>query len=285
MIGIGAIFQNEAPYLKEWIEFHRLVGVEKFFLLDNLSTDSFHEILKPYIECGIVDLCSWPLEHGNIQEFNEIQCLAYERILHKAKSQVKWLALIDIDEFLFSPKTDHLEEILSSFDEFGGIGVNWQVFGTSFIHRIPKGQLLIETLNSKWPVHAGTNHHIKSLVRTDRVKHCDNPHFMEYQEGYFQINTKKIRFEGKLSPTVEIDLLRINHYTLRDELYFKTQKIPRLKKWWKGIYHDFEAIYKPQSMIEDRTIHRFVSKVKDLLLADRFHAGSLFSHAAHANEE
>ena len=36
---IAAVFQNEAPYLKEWIEFHKLVGVEHFLLVDNESTD------------------------------------------------------------------------------------------------------------------------------------------------------------------------------------------------------------------------------------------------------
>lgn len=32
---ICAIFKEEAPYLPEWIEFHRLMGVERFFLYDN----------------------------------------------------------------------------------------------------------------------------------------------------------------------------------------------------------------------------------------------------------
>ena len=31
-VSIGAIFKNEALYLKEWIEFHRIVGVEHFYL-------------------------------------------------------------------------------------------------------------------------------------------------------------------------------------------------------------------------------------------------------------
>jgi hypothetical protein len=31
-LAITAIFQNEAPYLKEWIEFHLLMGAEHFYL-------------------------------------------------------------------------------------------------------------------------------------------------------------------------------------------------------------------------------------------------------------
>jgi len=39
-LSICAIFKDEAPYLPEWIEFHRLVGVERFFLYDNGSGDA-----------------------------------------------------------------------------------------------------------------------------------------------------------------------------------------------------------------------------------------------------
>ncbi len=269
MIAVGAIFRDEAPYLREWIEFHRLMGVEKFYLLDNLSTDSFREVLAPYIQKGIVDLSSWPLEHGNVVEWNEIQCLAYDRILHKARGQAKWLALIDIDEFLFSPQFDHLDKVLSSFEEAGGVCVNWQAFGTSGISQIPSNQLLIESLNLKWPISTGTNHHVKSIIRPDRVESCIDPHYVEYKAGFFQVNTNKTRFEGKLSPTIEIDLLRLNHYTIRDEFYFKNQKIPRLKKWWNegGIpaIENWEAKYKGAAVVEDHIIHRFVPKLRQSL--------------------
>lgn len=29
-LAAAAIFQDEAPYLKEWIEYHKLIGVEHF---------------------------------------------------------------------------------------------------------------------------------------------------------------------------------------------------------------------------------------------------------------
>ena len=53
-LSITAVLQNEAPYIKEWIEYHRLVGVERFYIYDNESTDNVKEILKPYIDLGIV---------------------------------------------------------------------------------------------------------------------------------------------------------------------------------------------------------------------------------------
>ena len=43
------IYRDDAAYLAEWIEFHRLMGVERFFLYDNGSTDDHREVLAPYL--------------------------------------------------------------------------------------------------------------------------------------------------------------------------------------------------------------------------------------------
>ena len=56
---VCAIFKNETPYLKEWIEFHRIVGVEKFILYQNNSVDDYRYVLDPYVAEGIVELIDW----------------------------------------------------------------------------------------------------------------------------------------------------------------------------------------------------------------------------------
>ena len=53
-LAVVAIMKNEGPYLKEWIEFHKLVGVQKFYLYDNESNDDSRKILEPYIKEGLV---------------------------------------------------------------------------------------------------------------------------------------------------------------------------------------------------------------------------------------
>ena len=47
-------YSNHASYMREWIEFHRLVGFERFFLYDNGSTDDHASVLRPYVEEGVV---------------------------------------------------------------------------------------------------------------------------------------------------------------------------------------------------------------------------------------
>lgn len=263
-LALTAIFQNEAPYLKEWIDFHRGVGFEYFYLFDHFSTDFPEKVLEPYIAKGTVKLTRWPITYSDVYEWTEVQCLAYERAIHWACGKTKWLAILDVDEYLF-PVEGGLIGTLKPFEEFGGVGVNWQVYGTSGIAKIPEDRLMIEVLNWKAPENQETNRHIKSIVRPERVKSLDNAHSMTYHKGFFQVNTKKERFDGCISPTIEIDLLRINHYTLRDEHYLATQKIPRLQKWWpknnpRKPIEDWKAKFATMNLIEDKCIHCFLIK-------------------------
>ena len=41
--------RNEGPYLREWLEFHRLVGVTAFYVFDDASTDDTRAVLAPYV--------------------------------------------------------------------------------------------------------------------------------------------------------------------------------------------------------------------------------------------
>lgn len=59
-LAIVTIMKNEAPYVKEWLDYHILVGVKKFYIYDNDSDDNLHDILRPYIEQGIVEYTFFP---------------------------------------------------------------------------------------------------------------------------------------------------------------------------------------------------------------------------------
>jgi hypothetical protein len=106
-LSICAIFKDEAPYLPEWIEFHRLVGVERFFLYDNGSGDGGREVVEPWVRAGVVSVfdCSTPLAEGG-------QGRAYADALNRARGRTRWLAFIDLDEFLFSPGGLALPDVL-----------------------------------------------------------------------------------------------------------------------------------------------------------------------------
>ena len=55
-----AIAKGEAPYIREWIIFHRMVGVDKFYIYDNGSDDCLYEEIKDFIDEGLVEYTYYP---------------------------------------------------------------------------------------------------------------------------------------------------------------------------------------------------------------------------------
>ncbi len=227
-IAICAIFRDEAPYLKEWIEFHKLVGVQHFYLYNNLSTDDYLSILTPYIESNEVELTEWPFAADCPIRWYEIQTSAYNNALKKALYKSKWIAALDTDEFLFPMNTDSLVTFLKRYEKYGGLCVNWQMFGSSGIWQIPSDKLLIEMLTLGAEKHDSDNLNVKTIARPECVAYCPLcPHYFIYHHGFFQVTENKQAFEGAFPPCISVDKIRINHYWSRNEEFFYRTKVNR----------------------------------------------------------
>lgn len=207
-LSVCAIYRNEAPYLQEWIEFHRLVGAERFFLYDNESTDDHEAVLEPYVAEGVAVVHHWPHHPG--------QQAAYDHCLSEHGSESRWIAFVDIDEFLFAPGGVPLPEILSEFEPWAAVGVNRATYGTSGLKQKPDG-LVIENYLMKWPGAAS----IKSIVDPSRTVHSLNPHAFLYREGDFAVDEHGQRIDGWFTDEFTLDRLRINHYYTRSEAEFR----------------------------------------------------------------
>ena len=107
-LAICAIAKNEGPYFKEWIEWHRKMGVEKFYIYDNESTDNTREILQPYIDSGIVDYTYYPGYRKQIA--------AYDDCMTRHREDSRWIAFIDLDEFIVPEKDKSIREFLTRFE-------------------------------------------------------------------------------------------------------------------------------------------------------------------------
>lgn len=221
-LAICSIFQNEARFFKEWLEFHKLVGVQHFYLYNNNSTDNYKEILAPYIQKGEIDVYDWPeTDHGL-----KAQLSAFNDCLTRTRNKVKWVAFLDLDEFLFPVSDFDLKDVLKEFEECAQVSVNWFMFGTSNIAKIPDNALMIECLTKCDPK---GNKHVKSIVRPERVKSIVNPHYALCLPGFVQVNPEKKLIHGFFSPEISSGVLRINHYWTRDRYHLETIKIARVK--------------------------------------------------------
>lgn len=260
-IAATAIFQNEAPYLAEWIQYHRLIGVEHFYLYNNRSTDEFYEVLAPFVIAGWVELIDWPYTYEKPGEWNLIQCKAYEDAVQLSKKKAKWLAILDIDEYIVPVQHDNLKKALKEFGKCGAVCPNWQMYGTSSVDKIPADRLMIETLVRKAPSQYGENAHVKSIVRPKAVRKVSNPHVVSLKKGYHQFNTNHEQTAGPISPTILTDKIRINHYWTKDEEFFFNRKVGRRAKWSEG-YNGMIERKNNLDQEEDLIMMRFVKKLR-----------------------
>ena len=204
-LAICAIFRNEAPYLREWIEFHSLVGVQRFHLYQHRSADDYLSVLQPYIDEGIVELNEWPRDPP-------CQTEAYQNLITRYTGMPWWVAFLDCDEFLFSPCYASVGQAIDSIvkPEWGAIGANWMCFGAGGQEE-PCPGLVVERFTMRPADSFPSNRHIKTIARMDRVLWTSNdPHTFQTIGGTF--GEAGIKIEGSHSPRPSHSLLRINHY-------------------------------------------------------------------------
>lgn len=172
-----AIFQNEAPYLEEWLAFHVLEGVEHVLLYDHCSTDNARAVLQPWIESGIVELIDWPVPWKS-----GAQTKAYADALRRLRGRTKWAAFIDIDEYLFSPTGKVLPEALKRYDGHAGVVVNWQCYGASGHRTRPVG-LTIENYTHRAKTGWARNRRVKAIVDPSCVTEPCGAHLFKAEPG------------------------------------------------------------------------------------------------------
>ncbi len=256
ILSICAIMKNEGPYLIEWLEFHKLVGVERFYLYNNNSTDNTLALVSPYIDKQIVVFHDWPLKRGQ-------QIKAYIHCLEQYKTESEWIAFIDLDEFLFPTEKDNLQEILAEFIDYPAVGVNWLNFGPSGHEKKPEG-LQIENYIRRSKASYEGNRHIKSIVRPEKVIAPPlNPHEFSYIDGLLAVTENFQEINGFMSETHSVEKLRINHYTTRSKEESRKKMMrgrPTTKK--KRLWSHFETRHKIFDRVEDLTIQRFLPQLK-----------------------
>ena len=210
-LSICVIVKNEGEYIREWIEFHRIVGVEHFYIYDNDSSDHLQEILKEYVEQDIVTYISWP---GKAQ-----QMIAYDNAIETYKYESKYIAFIDADEFLSPMMGDSiletLDDIFHTHINVGGVGVNWRVYGTSF-HKRKMSGLLLENYKYRADDFLLENAIIKTICDPRRVvSFRGNPHIVSYRGDYHCVSEHGSYIPDEWFYDGMCRRLRLNHFKVK----------------------------------------------------------------------
>jgi hypothetical protein len=190
------------------VAFHRVVGVERFFLYDNDSDDEHLEALAPYLDEGTVELRHWP-------EYPMGQVKAYAHCVDEHAEDSRWIAFLDIDEFLFSPRGRPLPEVLAPYERWPGVGVNRVTFGTSGHATRPAG-LVVESYTRRLEIPRTPRPSVKSIVDPRRAIRPLNPHVFAYTEGD-AVDEHEQPLQDAFAASATCDELRINHYYTKSD--------------------------------------------------------------------
>lgn len=208
---------GEDGYLREWLDFHSVVGVDHFLLYDAANSSATRALLAPYVEHGAVTY----FEHS-FGAFDRrvpgagpcYRCHSHSYLQKRAF----WLGNFELDEFFFPSRGDSIREVLLPLAEaktaYGAVAVPWQVFsGAPFL----------------WPPGSQLQHYVrveqrrekrytngKSLALLDALRqnatsadpghtgdggwHCCYPHRVPLRRGWSFAPAHLGIVSGKLQP-------------------------------------------------------------------------------------
>jgi hypothetical protein len=141
-----AMVRDELPFLDEWLAYHRLLGIEHFFLYDDDPALPLRQFLIPH--SSYVTIIDWHHCNDGPSGTNR-QTKAFNDSLDRILSRFRWVAFIDIDEFIVLPAHPGLPSFLDEFGDFGQISMPWYIFGHNGHFADPPGLVTTSLIRRK----------------------------------------------------------------------------------------------------------------------------------------
>lgn len=218
--GIVTTMKNEAPFMLEWVAYHRAIGFTDFLIFTNHCDDGTDRIGIRLEELGLAKHVDNQFKKGLSPQRSALR----QTLKHDIYSECDWVMCADCDEFLNVRVGDRrLDDLFEAMGPVDAISFCWKIFGCG--DKIGYDEKLIteqftwsapEDYRSKFRALG-----LKSMFRPGRGANRFGVHRPKFDNGRPQDFIWKDA-GGKLMP----------------EAYFGTG-------WsaWKGFNHDFARLH------------------------------------------
>lgn len=225
MTAIVCIAKNEENYIQEWIKYHLKLGFDHIFVYRNNWYYAVNHSQVTEIQ--------WD---GEIKQID-----AYNTFLEK-NTIYKWVAFIDVDEFLCLKKHSSIQSFLYSMGEVPCIAMNWVLFGDNNLEGEDVG--VLKRFTKRGPA----NQHIKVIVNTEFKQVFLGPH----NTNSYWVTPTGHEGSGAFNTECNIDVIQLNHYFCKTKQEFQ-KKIDRGRAD-HPVKRDFQEFYASNlNEIEDTT--------------------------------
>ena len=224
---IVGCMKNEAPYIVEWVAYHRAMGVDNLLIYTNGCEDGTSEILDRLQEMGV-------LQHRNNDGWkgNSPQQYALNQSLKEPLiKNAEWIAYIDVDEFMnVRCGNGTLQDFFDAVPDATNVAMTWRMFGHNGVTQLNTDMVIdqFETCAPKFCPKPHTVWGFKTMFKNigayEKIS-CHRPNKLDekfrnkikWVNGSGKDMTKEVAENGWRSSkkSVGYDLIQLNHYALR----------------------------------------------------------------------
>lgn len=224
---IVGCMKNEAPYIVEWIAYHRAIGVDNFLIYTNDCTDGTDKILNRLQQMGIVQHRNNDDWRGKSPQQHALNMSRKEKVIRNAE----WLIHIDVDEFI-NVRTGNgtLDDFFAVVPDATNVAMTWRLFGHDGVTRLAD-EFVIDQFEKCAPTYCPKPHTawgfktmFKNIGAYGKIS-CHRPNKLDedlrdqvrWVNGSGQDMTEEVANNGWRNSrrSIGYDLLQLNHYALR----------------------------------------------------------------------
>ncbi len=231
-------------------------------MYDNESNDGLKEKIKSYIDSGEVEYTYFPGK--------KMQLKAYNDSLNKNRFKCKYMAFIDIDEFIVPIQYNNINDFIESLEAssnngIDAIGINWLMHGYNGHYKKQNG--LITEIYKKCEFNSFLSKSIKTIVKTRSAVCVCNPHFCLCKFGAKVVDTDGGKMYGPTTDIPHHNKIRINHYYTKSYEEY-VLRLSKGKADGAKVYPAPE--YNPDfySIDNDCEIDRYLPKLKEKMQSE-----------------
>ncbi len=224
---IVGCMKNEAPYIVEWVAYHRAIGVDNFLIYTNDCDDGTDLILDRLQDMGIVEHRKNDAWKGRSPQQHALDKALKEPVLKNAE----WVIHIDVDEFI-NVRTGKgtLWDFQRKVPDATNIAMTWRLFGHNGIDRFADS-FVIDQFDTCAPKFCPKPHTVwgfktmfKNIGAYEKIS-CHRPNKLDqdrrdqvrWVNGSGRDMTKEAIENGwrNSKKSIGYDLIQLNHYALR----------------------------------------------------------------------
>lgn len=123
-----AAMKNEAPFVLEWVAYHKIIGFDRVIVVSNDCTDNTDGLLEALSAAGEIVHIGQHVPKGIAPQASAVEIVNRSGLVGDGD----WCIFLDADEFLnVHCGSGRVEDLIDSLDGHEGMLINWRRFGDS----------------------------------------------------------------------------------------------------------------------------------------------------------